>query len=375
MLFLLGGIWTSAAHAEPAAHAPSFIEIVEASFARWDTDHDGTLSVAELDVIVANPEVKGRTAAAVAALKRATRAPQPPNLTLPAIRKSAAESKPVNAPDYDRWLDYNRTFKRGCDRLAAADVKELFVGPAPRLDTIHQGPMGNCFSLAPIGAWLHRDPSSVATLIVRHPDGRYRVQFGTRTVMVDPPTEAELAISASNENAGLWVNVYEKAIGTLLNEARPADKRVTSPLDAIAKGGSDAKVLRYLTGNEVPWRSFKPLKDAKLPAEAKTAQLAELRRQLVAATKEKRLMTCSTQEVTTPGLTPKHAYAILAYDEATDQLTLWNPGGLTFKPKGPDGLANGYPTKDGVFRLPVPDWVAQFTGFACEKAASTASAK
>ena len=86
-------------------------------------------------------------------------------------------------------------------------------------------------------------------------------------------------------------------------------------------------------------------------------------------------MTCGTTEVTTPGLTPKHAYAVLAYDEATDQVTLWNPHGQAFTPKGPAGLANGYPTKDGVFRLPVEEWVVQFSGFAYEKTAVTAVAK
>jgi hypothetical protein len=369
LAFLLAGAWVMVGRAEPVAPPPSFSEVVAAAFAGWDTDHDGTLSVAELDALVANPEVKGRTAAAAATLKRASRDPKPPTFTLPAIRELAAAPPRADAPDY------NRMFKQGCDRLTAATARELFVGPSPRLDTIHQGKLGNCFSLAPLGAWVHRDPGSVAGLIARQPDGRYRVQFGTKAVVVAPPTDTELAMSSSNENAGLWVNLYEKAAGTLLNEARPADKRVGSPLDALAKGGSAGTMLGHLTGHDIGRISFRFSKDAKLSPAGRAAQLAELRRQLVAATQEKRLMTCGTIEVTTPGLTPKHAYAVLAYDEATDQVTLWNPHGQAFTPKGPAGLANGYATKDGVFRLPVEEWVGQFTGFAYEKTAVTAAAK
>jgi thiol-disulfide isomerase/thioredoxin/tetratricopeptide (TPR) repeat protein len=65
-------------------------------------------------------------------------------------------------------------------------------------------------------------------------------------------------------------------------------------------------------------------------------------------------------------LTPKHAYALLRYDSKTDTVDLWNPHGNNFKPKGPPGLTNGYPTKDGLFTVPLDDFVQQFTGVSFE---------
>src|SRR4051794_30891109 len=65
-----------------------------------------------------------------------------------------------------------------------------------------------------------------------------------------------------------------------------------------------------------------------------------------------------------PGINTKHAYAVLSYDADTDTLELWNPHGQQFKPKGEPGIANGYPTDHGVFKLPLVDayqFVASFT--------------
>src|SRR4051812_37214128 len=51
-----------------------FVEQVRLNFRAWDMDGDGRLSPTEIELAVANPNVKGRAAAAVAALRRAVRA-------------------------------------------------------------------------------------------------------------------------------------------------------------------------------------------------------------------------------------------------------------------------------------------------------------
>ena len=79
-------------------------------------------------------------------------------------------------------------------------------------------------------------------------------------------------------------------------------------------------------------------------------------------------MTTRTVLVSTPGLTPNHAYALLDYDEKADTVRLWNPHGGEFKPKGETGPDHGYPTKDGIFRMPVSDWVSQFSSVSLEQA-------
>ncbi len=346
-----------------AAEIPrtDFVATVSAQFSGWDADHDGVLSVAEIDAAVADPALHGAPAAAIAALKRATRDPKLalPPLTLPYLQETAKTPVAAGKPDF------NRMFKGGCDRLATLTARELFVG-TPRLETIHQGKLGNCFSLAPLGALVHRDSASPARLIVPEKDGRYRISFGNASVVVAGPTDAEVALTSSNENAGLWVNIYEKALGTLLNDAKPTDKRSSSPLDALARGGSAGTILSLVTGHDIVRITFAYAHDKSLGETDRQRRTSELRQAMIAAVADHRLMTCGTAAVSVPGLTPNHAYAILDYDAKDDVVVLWNPHGDDFTPKGESGPSNGYPKKSGVFRMPVADWIAQFSGMAYE---------
>ena len=354
---LVLGLTASAADAAK----PDFMAVIGEKFAAWDRDHDGALSVGEIDAAVADPALKGPAAAAAAALKRAARDPKLklPSLTLPYLRETAAGPAAKDKPDFAKM------FAQGRDRLGALTSRELFVGQ-PRLTTLHQGKLGNCFSLAPLGALLHRDPASAAALIQPEKDGRFRVTFGKASAIVTAPTDAEIALTSSNEDAGVWVNVYEKALGTCLNEAKPAEQRGGSPIDALARGGSAGTMLSYVTGHDIVRIRFAYAKDKNLADPGRAPQTAELRRQMTAAVAEHRLMTCGTIAVTTPGLTPNHAYAVLGYDAKADTVELWNPHGDDFTPKGEAGLKFGYPKKDGVFRMPVADWIAQFSGMAYE---------
>ena len=68
-----------------------------------------------------------------------------------------------------------------------------------------------------------------------------------------------------------------------------------------------------------------------------------------------------------PNISTKHAYAVLAYDAAADRVTIWNPHGQTFYPKGPPGIANGYPTEHGRFTLPLAEAYQFLTTLAIER--------
>lgn len=343
-----------------AEEKPAFLDLVTARFERWDRDHDGVLTPAELDAAVADPVNQGDDAAALAALKRASRSTRlkVPPLTLAYVRETVAAAPAATRPDFTKM------FKEGQAVLASATKREPFADGAPRLDTIHQGRLGNCFCLAPLGAMVRRDPQQVAGMFAREADGTYRVTLGKRTVRIAPPTDAELAMTSSNEGAGLWVNLYEKAVGTALNEARPPEQRAGSPMDVLAKGGSAGTMLEFITGKPIRRISFAFAKDPKVDETGRQAQLRELRTQVEAAGREQRLMTCGTIAVTTPGLTPNHAYAVLGFDAKTDRVRLWNPHGGAFAPKGESGPTTGYPMQDGVFELGLEEWTKQFSGMA-----------
>ena len=357
--------------AETPAPTPApkdvFLEQVAAHFSAWDADHSGVLSNAEIDRLVVNPKIAGAEAAAVGALKRVARGsrtmPAIADLTAERIKTLVAEAPKKGQPNLPLMFEFGRKRIALTNRTLFGEAE----GSQPRLDTIRQGKLGNCFCLAPLGALVQGRPAVVASMFKPQPDGSYDVQLGQQSVRVQPPTDAELAFIASNESAGLWVNLYEKAVGQTRNELKPEAERSASAVEALARGGSAGTMLAFITGHEITRFSCKWAKDAKTTAEEADAKLAELRGSLAKAVRESRLMTCGTTTVTTPGLTPNHAYAVLGYDEATDHLKIWNPHGGAFKPKGPEGLTNGYPMSNGVFEIPAPDFVKQFSGMAFEE--------
>jgi hypothetical protein len=226
--------------------------------------------------------------------------------------------------------------------------------------------MGNCFSLAPLGAMLHRDPAQVRAMFRENADGTFDVKLGAKMVRVAAPTEAEIALSSSNEASGLWSNVYEKAAGSARNELRPEKERVTTPLDAIARGGSAGTMLAFLTGNPMERFSLKWAKDEKTSPEESATRLRELREKLLAAIAARRCITTGTAKPTLPGLRGNHAFAVIGFSESTDEVRIWDPHGDAFTPKGTPDSTTGFPRKDGVFELPLGVFVKQFTGLAFE---------
>jgi hypothetical protein len=269
-----------------AAQTTNFFPVVQFNFARWDLNHDGILTTNELDAAVADPQTMNENAAAVATLKRASRLAKIvlPPLTLENMATLTAQRQP----------DLTLMFGEGLKRIAGATNRTLFADGLPKLETIHQGKLGNCFCLAPLGAMVHRDPAQVAAMFAVQTNGNYCVRFGQKTVEVSPPTDAEIAMTSSNDRDGIWVNLYEKAVGTARNDDKPLELRADSPLDALARGGSAGTMLAYITGHDMARFSFK---FAKVPASATNdiaAKLTDLREKLTAATQQNRLMTCGT---------------------------------------------------------------------------------
>jgi len=337
---------------------PGFIPVIEKNFLHWDLNRDGILTTDEIDAAVADPHILYRDAAAIAALKRASRlakTPLPP-LTLTNITALVGQPQP----------GLESMFRDALKRISGATNRTLFANGLPKLETIHQGKLGNCFCLAPLGAMVYRNPAQVAAMFALETNGNYSVRLGKKLVEVSPPTDAEIAMTSSNERDGIWVNLYEKAAGTARNADRAPENRVDSPLDALAKGGSAGTMLAYITGHEMVRFSFKFAKDPAFPTNDFAAKLVDLREKLVTASRQNRLMTCGTITPTTPGLTPHHAYAVLSYDATSDSVKLWNPHGDNFKPASEPGPESGYPMTNGIFQIPLPQFVRQFSGMAFE---------
>jgi len=327
-----------------------FIKHATEHFAAWDADHDNAVTVPELDRAIASDSVKGEAAAAAVALKRGTK-DKAAKLTLDVIKASK---------------DYLPLYTWAQTRITKAN-RTLFATPQPKIDSIKQGKLGDCFCLAALRTVIQRDPQAVTQMIKAKTDGAYEVKVGSKTIAVPPLTDGEIAIGAST-NDGLWPLAYEKAVG--ISRLKP-DAKDATPFSVVTKGGSAGSMMSTLTGNEIKRWSCKTWRDEKDEAK-KAALLDDVRQQFTSAFAEKRLVTGGTagraaDNKGPPGILFNHGYAVLGYDATKDEVHLWNPHGDAFKPKGEPGLTNGYPMEKGEFRVPLKDLVTFFGGFAFEQ--------
>jgi hypothetical protein len=153
-IVLLASVFAWQAEAQPKATQtvlpPAFLSVIDANFAAWDADKNGTLDGAELDRLVGDGNVKGAKAAAVAAMKRAMRSKkyECPPWTLETLKK---HNVPPRGPDGKALPpDLGSLYRNSFERITKAN-RTLFENP-PKLDSIHQGRLGDCFCLAPLGA-------------------------------------------------------------------------------------------------------------------------------------------------------------------------------------------------------------------------------
>lgn len=338
----------------------AFVQQVQANFPAWDLNKDGKLTVEEIDKAVANPKVKGPAAAAAAALRRAAHSK---SRELPVV--TLANLPQLDAQKESKTLSLESMYTSALERIGKTN-RELFGGGPPDLSKLHQGRLGDCFCLAPMGALINRDPKQVMQMFTLGTDGTCTVNFGGKnSVKVTMPTDAEVAVMANTGGDGVWLNVYEKAIG--LSRSKPGDDPANA-INVVSKGGSAGTMVAFVTGHEIERFSCTPWRDTKVSEAERKQKLEELRGKLVATQQKRRLICGGTGGgIKVPGIVGNHAYAILNYDVRSDLITLWNPQGNTFHPKGAPGLTTGYETVSGRFTLPLPELVTFFGGFSFEQ--------
>jgi hypothetical protein len=346
-----------------------FFDRVNSHFERWDANHDGRLSKDELFRLVDNPNVKGKEAAALAAVVRAIRGDKGAKTPAELDREyfSTLGTRWAKHPAGDP--PFAAMYFDALGRLKGVN-RTLFGDGGPSLHAFHQGTLGDCFVVAPLGAAVARDPGAVRKMIQAKPDGSYRVTFGNGTAIDVPAlTDMELMLSSTSAGHGLWINVFEKAYATYRNRQTPNDKKSPSLLEAIANGGKPALTIEAMTGHHVKGVLIRNDKDAPPARAAQTAMAEQVARLLREGVANHRLACAITaSKLSTPGLPTHHVYAVLGYDSARREVRLWNPHGNTFTPKGPAGPANGYPTKDGFFTMPLADFVGAFVSVVVEEA-------
>ncbi|MCA3007151.1 MAG: hypothetical protein INH34_02120, partial [Phycisphaerales bacterium] len=182
--------------ANPDSATATFDATVAQHFDAWDADDDLTLSPDEIDRACIDPKVTGAAAAAIAAIKRVVRSGsyELPPLTLDGLTKAprtrAAAPKadaptPSPAGDADRpdsgetrpatgapkrAPNFAASFHSGLSRIQSTP-RVLFADDTPDLDACRQGPIGDCWLLASVGAFVNRDPKALQGLVTPTKDG------------------------------------------------------------------------------------------------------------------------------------------------------------------------------------------------------------
>ena len=338
----------------PKPSTSPFASVVLAHFDEWDLNHNGVLEPEELDKLVTQQGIHGDSAAALGTLKSIQRRGKfdLPKLDVNYFNKYAQAAARKQLKGYP---PFEAQFNTACKRTASNN-RVIFPPGQPSLSAVRQGALGDCFFLAALGSILARDPASVHRLIVREANGEYTVQFpGAKKVRVQPLTDSELALTSTTEGHGLWLNLFEKAYGQLRNESVQSDKQTLCATDAICKGGSPRFVLQDLTGHRVKCLDMHRVSKEPVTPE----KMTEDAHQVLVDTQRARRLICavSPQEQKAKGLTTNHAYTLLSYDAGSRMITLFNPHGNTWAPKGESGLKNGYVTKQGRFTMPLAEFV------------------
>jgi hypothetical protein len=353
------------------APAPSFAQTVLQDFDAWDTSRQGKLTQDEIDKAALDPQFHGADAAALAALHRWLLLV--PQESLPTLDKAWFQNYvpvplhiPKDTPSADAKTarqayaaspgSLQSSFLACLKRLSRVGEQVLFDADGPALADVRQGALGDCYMLAPLGAMVHRNPDDIRQLVVKTGDG-YDVHFGDgKTVHVGTLTDTELALGGASARSGIWVRVVENAYG---NRKTPdGETRIGTD---VLHGGNGGVAGQAFTGHK--FKGIKLIGDFQkdVPADTLQKKMTQLRNEIPKAQAEKRLMVASTPKHAMPkSITGSHAYAVFGYDAATDRVTLWNPHGNNFTPKGDEGPENGYKIEDGVFSMPLEMFVRTF---------------
>jgi hypothetical protein len=325
-----------------------FTTILRSHWKEW-SGGSGTITPDQIDHLIKRRNIHGNAAAVIATLKmeKDTKTKQPIVWTMNRIE----EYESLIAQHHNQ-NSFDKTYSKALTRIKA-DPHTLYVDGAPHLSSIHQSRNGDCWLLSTIGAIIHRDPHELRSLIADEGDHRYAVHFAYHMLTVKAPTDAEIGTYTSDKDDGDWLYVLENAMGQY-REHDTHLHHVSEANDASLVGGNGALAMREILGRESDVVRMTPQKP----------QHDLVRKTLTRAFKERHLVILSTTHdstITLPkGIAHAHAMALIGWDAAADKVTIWNPWGNTFEPKG-TGPNDGYKTVNGVFTMPLTDFTRSFS--------------
>jgi hypothetical protein len=192
------------------------------------------------------------------------------------------------------------------------------------VNDIHQGQIGDCFLLSPMGEMALWDPSYIQSMIHTNPNGTETVTLYTPYYGAHGLAFRQTAVTVTNSfptysvNNGatqdvvsgikeIWAQVVEKAVAML-----------GGSYAAIANGGSPVTAMEELTGKPASWYSTNSFSLGMLTADIKAGDLI--------------VMDTANSSSLPYGLVGNHAYMFEGID-TNNQVKLGNPWGSSYNPQ------------------------------------------
>ena len=320
--------------------------------------------------------MKGEAAAAVVAIEHVVRGGKYtlPPLTLEFLVKSPTYERHENkedelsADDSSKALSFSHApsfvprYREAIKRISKTS-RDLFPQMMPSFEGVRQG-LGDCPFVSTVGALVHRDPSFIKKMISENGNGSFTVSFGDgQSIKLNQITDGDIGMWTSAGTNGLWLTVLEKAYRRALLQAKiPHKSQEEKDAESIYDQFGSGHTVQIFTGHEILRVELKDIKHG-------TEKYVSLCQKLKTTLANHLIIKASTSKqagTKVPHVAGGHAYAVLAYDQKSDTLEVFNPWGNTFVPGGEDGFQNGYTTKGGIFHVPLREAIHIFDAFQFE---------
>lgn len=353
---LPAGVPATGYDAQAAALKPkggNWAQIVRANFDRWDKNGDGWISEAECAQLIGDSSLTSDESIAVATLHHRIE-----------VLEEVSNDEVGDENDglhKDDLAALEKGHKPGDERSVggktesthnhwknkvAGQRKSLWPPKGQPLDIteVGQGSIGDCSTLATLLSLAVVDEAKLRSMIADNGDGTFTVTFPQHKPLHIPKiTDGEIARGVTGGQNGLWPQVLEKAFALLENQAAKEEL----PQDAI-----EGRQMRDSVG--VFGGSGADVDDLIVTA------LDTTRKKLTVAFAQKRIVTAEIGGLDgeREGMAQKHAYAVIGWDAAGDDISIYNPHGSGEWAGTKD---KGFKANDGKWTMPLTEFDRLFT--------------
>ncbi len=324
------------------------VETTLASFDRWDRNADTLLTPADLDWAMAQPDLSAEEQSALALLRGrypslgAVYPGDGDGVSRRDLNQFAQLGSPGTAAvleDYDKLLETARTM--GPAGPVEGEVKEPLE--------IFQGKQGACVLLS-TAAGL--EPAAFNGMFSTEGDGAARVNFKDGDYeIVNDLTPAERLYHAHTADGGRWPGLLESAVAQrLFRKNRPEDGSVRSAGDGVPV----QEAFLVLTGHEATQSALDeltPNQTRELLKKVTTTPGPD-----ICGTRPEPILRDRLEydvEELHNGIANSHAYTVMGYDPASDEVVLRNPWHRQV-------WVNAKDDGSGIFSMPLPQFYASF---------------